>query len=166
MHAFICSVTHKISDWHLFWQTFNFKNRDGSPLREQPWRKRWRAVEKALSDTHTQRETNSKTMSQGTYDDLRAKWQQNHFFRGDVWNMGGLHACMHQTLANASPLVCTLVNVCVCYLGGEAGGVQKEWVEGKCCFFRAWIRLGLYSGSTHHREPFPLTLKKHIDTHS
>lgn len=42
------------------------------------------------------------------------------------------------------------------YLGGEAGGVQKACAAGKCCFFRAWIRLGRYSGSTHHREPFPL----------
>lgn len=43
-----------------------------------------------------------------------------------------------------------------CYLGGEAGGVEKACAAGKCCFFRAWIRFGRYSGSTHQREPFPL----------
>lgn len=42
------------------------------------------------------------------------------------------------------------------YLGGEAGGVQKACAAGKCCFLRAWIRLGRYSGSTHQREPFAL----------
>lgn len=42
------------------------------------------------------------------------------------------------------------------YLGGEAGGVEKACAAGKCCFFRAWIRFGRYSGSTHQREPFPL----------
>lgn len=45
------------------------------------------------------------------------------------------------------------------YLGGEAGGVQKACAAGKCCFFRAWIRLGRYSGSTHQREPFPLACR-------
>ena len=46
------------------------------------------------------------------------------------------------------------------YLGGEAGGVQKACAAGKCCFLRAWIRLGRYSGSTHQREPFPLACRK------
>lgn len=46
------------------------------------------------------------------------------------------------------------------YLGGEAGGVQKACAAGKCCFLRAWIRLGRYSGSTHQREPFPLACRE------
>ena len=51
---------------------------------------------------------------------------------------------------------CGVAGPCCVYLGGEAGGVQKASAVGKCCFRRAWIRLGRYSGSTHHREPFPL----------
>lgn len=54
----------------------------------------------------------------------------------------------------------SIVRLMTAYLGGEAGGVQKACAAGKCCFFKAWIRLGRYSGSTHQREPLPLACRR------
>ncbi len=169
MHAFISSVNNKISNWHLFWQTFKLKNRDSSPLREQPWRKRWRAGEKALWHTHThthththrERETDSKTKQD--HESRHLWWLESQMTTEPLFQRRcveqGRVAWVHQTLANASPLVCTLVNVGVLPGWGSRGRAEGvSW--GKVLFLQGLDQIGSVFGVHTPQRALPINLEE------
>lgn len=71
--------------------------------------------------------------------------------------MGGLHACMHQTLANASPLVCTLVNVCVLPGWGSRGRAEGVG-RGKVLFLQGLDQIGSVFRVHTPQRAFPINL--------
>lgn len=73
--------------------------------------------------------------------------------------MGGLHACMHQTLANASPLVCTLVNVCVLPGWGSRGRAEGVG-RGKVLFLQGLDQIGSVFRVDTPQRAFPINLEE------